>query len=237
MPLQLIEQHRRELADIGLLLTADLAAQWTRVPVGADVAVMRSQVMDLTMDLTDYYGTMAAGAGADWYDEMRATSGVRSRYTARPVVPLVREQVEGNVGYAIGPLVQSEPNVAAAMSRLDGALQRLVTNAERETILTNAERDPGRPRWYRYASANACAFCAMLASRGAAYRSEASSGFDAHDHCGCFPVPVFPGQRVENPHIHDFMDDYMTGRDAARKAGDLSTKSILAEMRARTGRR
>lgn len=238
MSLPLIDAHRDELADIGTLLSADLAAGWPLVAVGASEAVIRSELFELTMDLGDYYGSMAAGAGADWYEELRAESGARGRYVAAPVVALVREQIDGIVGYAAGPLLGAEPAPAAALSRLDGGLQRVVTNAERETVLGAVERDTARPRWYRYASANACSFCAMIASRGATYRSEDSGGFKSHDHCGCFPVPLWPGQQIETPHINQFMEDYFAGRKAARRSGEpLTTKSILKHMRATTGRK
>ncbi len=78
----------------------------------------------------------------------------------------------------------------------------------------------------------------MLASRGASYRTEETASFDPHDHCRCFPVPLWPGQQIETPHINQFMEDYFAGRDAARKSGEpLTTKSILRHIRATTGRK
>jgi len=44
----------------------------------------------------------------------------------------------------------------------------------------------------RVASANSCAFCAMLASRGPVYKEE-TVDFEAHDHCTCGSEPVYEG--------------------------------------------
>ena len=42
----------------------------------------------------------------------------------------------------------------------------------------------------RVTSGNACAFCSMLASRGAVY-SQRGASFEAHDGCSCSPEPVW----------------------------------------------
>lgn len=45
-------------------------------------------------------------------------------------------------------------------------------------------------RWKRVLSANPCAFCRMLAGRGAVY-SEGTASFLSHDHCSCTAEPEF----------------------------------------------
>ena len=51
----------------------------------------------------------------------------------------------------------------------------MVANAARDTITTAALADDGANGWARHASANACAFCAMLATRGAVYKTQAGA--------------------------------------------------------------
>lgn len=77
-----------------------------------------------------------------------------------------------------------------------GAASTLVLTGGRQTILQTIARDPARPRWQRATSGRPCAFCAMLASRGPAFRSEASADFQAHDHCSCTPEPAYAGSRL-----------------------------------------
>ncbi|WP_100454900.1 VG15 protein [Mycobacteroides abscessus] len=66
-------------------------------------------------------------------------------------------------------LTQGKP-----IEALQGSATRSVFDQSRRTISDNVEREPGA-RWARYASANACNFCKMLATRGAVYTSEASA--------------------------------------------------------------
>ena len=88
-------------------------------------------------------------------------------------MPVNALQIATNVGWSVAPLFgQSAPDLA--LKRLGGVTQRLVANADRATILGNVKRDPARPRWYRGSSSSCCAFCDMVAGRGAVYRSEES---------------------------------------------------------------
>jgi hypothetical protein len=80
--------------------------------------------------------------------------------------------------------------------RLAGSATSLALGGGRNTILGAISADPARPRWQRVTSGNACAFCAMLASRGAAFGSERGADFQAHDHCSCSAEPAFAGSRL-----------------------------------------
>lgn len=77
-----------------------------------------------------------------------------------------------------------------AESRVAGAAMRHTLNAGRETITSSIRADRRALGYQRIASGNACAFCSMLADRGAVY-GENSASFEAHDRCGCTAEPVF----------------------------------------------
>ncbi|ORA23409.1 hypothetical protein [Mycobacterium aquaticum] len=66
-------------------------------------------------------------------------------------------------------LLQAKPIPA-----LQGSAMRAVFDGSRDTIIHNVDREKGA-RWARHASANACAFCRMLATRRAVYTSEAAA--------------------------------------------------------------
>ena len=102
----------------------------------------------------------------------------------------VFEQADSSARWAVfgaGDTFEGE-----ALHRLQGALTRLVLQPYRETVL-NAARDHGRytrTAVARVPEAGACAFCRMLASRGAVYGSAESAqstkdGRRFHDHCRC----------------------------------------------------
>lgn len=79
-------------------------------------------------------------------------------------------------------------SIGAARSAAAG--MRYALDAGRETILTTVAGDDEAVGWARAASGRACAFCAMLASRGPVYREE-TVAFKTHDHCSCTVEPVY----------------------------------------------
>jgi hypothetical protein len=141
----------------------------------------------------------------------------------------------------------SQPTPAVTLERLSGSAKRMVFDASRDTVTTNAIKQD--VKWARYASANACAFCRLMATRGPVYASERSAtkvvgrgpaqitrgtrklGESWHDHCRCLAVPVPVGDVYEPP---DYTEQWQQDYIAARKAGNRDAKSILAHMRANT---
>jgi hypothetical protein len=91
---------------------------------------------------------------------------------------------------SVGMSVEAAREVGFA--RLAMAAGRHVMDGGRQVILGAAEAEP-RIRWRRVAAPSACAFCAMLASRGPVYASE-TVDFQAHDGCACVAEPAFPGE-------------------------------------------
>lgn len=92
---------------------------------------------------------------------------------------------------------------------VSGSISRQVLNGGRTATLTSVAADQQAIGWARLTDGDPCAFCIVLASRGPAYKSEASAGFQAHDNCACIPVAVFsktaawPGQAREFRRLYD----------------------------------
>lgn len=84
------------------------------------------------------------------------------------------EQLEATVRWALFAPTEPGTVVESVQSRLSGSTQRYVSNSARETLEVNADLEG--VRWARHASVNACAFCRMLATRGAVYTSEEAAG-------------------------------------------------------------
>jgi hypothetical protein len=76
-------------------------------------------------------------------------------------------------------------------STASGIVDQAATQAANDVIDFAVEKDKRAKRWARKTSGDPCAFCAMLASRGFVYRSEASAGFKAHPNCHCTAVVRF----------------------------------------------
>gem|GEM_PF-1972578 len=232
MPEALVRQHSLELdaivaaaiEDALSALSAQDANDLNPDEYQADIAAILYE-----------YAQMAGGAGADFYSELRAEAGLRG-FQPKIVTGLNSPAVKAVARWSIGPMYGAEPNAYAARSRLEGGIQRLVADADRKTVAANVERDPARARWYRATSAKACAFCAMLATRGAIYRSS-ESALRSHNHCRCLAVPIF-GDKYKLPsHYATFAAEYDAARKAVTQAGGNATaKNILAAWRAATER-
>ncbi|MFJ5924816.1 hypothetical protein ACIQF6_19660 [Kitasatospora sp. NPDC092948] len=72
-----------------------------------------------------------------------------------------------------------------------GAGGMLVQDGGRDMIHNALQNDPGAIGYYRKTDASPCYFCALMASRGAVYKSKRTAAFGAHPHCHCQAVPIF----------------------------------------------
>lgn len=106
-----------------------------------------------------------------------------------------------------------EAAMQAAFVRTSGAVSRHILNGGRETIVGSVQQDDHARGWARITDADPCAFCLVLASRGAVYKTEETADFQAHDHCGCAAEPFYEGSKP--PRADEFLKIY----DAAQRYG------------------
>ncbi|SKI75717.1 VG15 protein [Mycobacteroides abscessus] len=151
----------------GLLaaLGAEQAANLARLLANTDRLDQRELLTFITdaypEAITPFLGA-AAVLTAQWYDEQPTTS----TYTAQPgdLTPAAQLAISGRWA-----MLQPAP-----IDALTGSAARALFNASRDTVLANVTAEPGA-RWARHASANACSFCRLMATRGAVYTSAASA--------------------------------------------------------------
>jgi len=103
---------------------------------------------------------------------MLVTGPARIRAASARGVPIARAVV----------LAQTASARAAARHSLAGG---------RDTIEQTVAADRQALGVARSTSGSPCHFCAMLASRGPVYKSEATAGLRPHDGCHCQPEPVY----------------------------------------------
>lgn len=139
----------------------------------ADAAVRA--LLELCPKLVDYYGTMAATLASDWYDVARLDAGLADDFEPVLAEPPPTSRVDALVRWGSGPLYGGA-GVDAAGALLAGGMAKLIVNMHRDTIVESSRMDEAAAGWARHASANACAFCRMLATRGAVYWSKESAG-------------------------------------------------------------
>jgi hypothetical protein len=146
----------------------------------------------------------SATIAASYYELFRAVdapkgaagAATRVALAAAPSAEQIRAAVSATARAGVFRALRAGKPYDVAMQNglveVSGAVSRLALNGGRDTIEQAVMRDPQALGWARVASANACAFCAMLASRGPVYKEE-SVDFEAHDHCTCGSEPVYEG--------------------------------------------
>lgn len=192
-PTDLVQAHRDEIDELYLLASLDLEAIWRELTPASPRAV-RDALSATLPELADLYGSAAGALGADWYDEMREVAGAPGTFRAATAALPEAGQLNALAGWATQPLFTEVPDYSAALARVDGGLQRLIANVDRDTVRDSLRRDPKGEGWSRRNSGKSCDFCTMLVARGAVY-SKHTADFPAHDRCKCFAVPVWGPER------------------------------------------
>lgn len=151
-------------------------------------------LLDLLPAIVDTWALAAGSFTADWYDDQRDEAEVKGRF--RALVPNLGDLgAEQLARWGAAPIDLDTPDLNLVRSRIEGGLQRRVTNASRTTVMTSAIEDPQARGWQRVARSGGCAFCVMLASRGAVY-TEKSADFGSHDYCHCSAAPAWGGREL-----------------------------------------
>jgi hypothetical protein len=220
------QNHQRALDDLTTLAIRDLLAVWATLDTADALATSRA-LQDALPDLVNTYGAVAATLAADFYEDLRADA-VGGSFSAVLAAPS-SERTLAMSRWAAGALFSQTPDAALTLSRLSGGVQRGVAGADRDTIAASVGADPLGPRYARHASGNACAFCALVATRGPVYRSESTAGGKYHDHCHCVAVPVWPGQA---PYAAKWDKAYRDATKATTASGEpIDLNKVLAHMR------
>lgn len=115
----------------------------------------------------------------------------------------------------------------AARTKFEGIVSRQILMGGRLTIAASTGADRRARGWRRVTDGDPCAFCALMASRGPAYRSMSSAGTQYHGHCGCTAEPVY-GDWVPNEAEQGFIDAY-------RGSSGKTLRSVTQSMRANGG--
>jgi hypothetical protein len=173
---------RKAQAGIRRLVERDLANFWSHL----DLSKPERALLHYVPLLVQRHGESAAALAADWYDEVRAASGVPGRFRAVMADSPYLDGVDGTAHRAVGGLFTDHPETT--LTTLTATAPKYVLGAGRQTILTSAARDPRASGWQRVGSGSSCRFCTMLIGRGAVYRDR-TAHFAAHKACDCAAVP------------------------------------------------
>ena len=194
--------------------------------------------------LIEQYGTPAASLASEVFAQECAELGIAPKLSTVNIVEYKRAAARG--GWAL-----TQANVYGNIALI---IDELVKQPYRDTIIQSSNRSG--IRWVRVPRGEkTCAFCMLLASRGAPslldgsnwqeqrYRTMESAIFKKgtnekfHGDCDCEPVPV--RGPADLPNTYDFERAYRKYRGAFSAAKEKtgkkspSLKDVLAQLRAR----
>jgi hypothetical protein len=202
-----------EVANFQRLIASLAGAAIGQVAGLLDSTSDSSLLLEAYPQVIDPFISGASTLAAEWYGSLAPESTFPVEVAPAPPVAALKS----NVGWALTQL-----DVRGALS---GSAERHVFTATRDTVLHNAKRE--RVKFARYASANACPWCRVLATREAAYHT-ADSAVKGHDNCHCIAVPVRDGDSYTPPdYVAQWTDEYNAARDSV--GGNLN--DIVNHMR------
>lgn len=220
------DRHDKELAALTKMASQDLVKLINKYP-SAGV----EDIQLFMKGLSDKYGKQAAASA------FQAIRNSREAYDLwdlleLPVVmdPATAEQVHAATAWALQTKkIPGGASGAESLHRLVGVLARLVNQPARDTVRESALR--AGVAWARVPTAKACAFCLMLASRGAVYESksvalEASGrrgsrpeGASYHDNCNCRAIESYSDADLPQI-VRDLEDEWYEVTDKAIGSGE-----------------
>lgn len=175
-----VVEVRTALQQLTTLAGRELDQFWNALFSSLSPNDFRDELVRFFPELVTAYGDTAGVIGADWYDEVRRAQrqGVSAQqFRAVIAMPAPTEQSIASAKWALGSLFDEQADSLLTLSKLQGTLQRLVSQPFRDSIWYAAASDPVRTGVLRMPSGReTCKFCVMIASRGPVY-SVSASGF------------------------------------------------------------
>lgn len=207
------------------------------------VAVAYEVIRRLTAAFLQEHAELAGAKVVPKLAELDFIAGTRSLHITGPVAFKQHMTVSGG----------DELASRAVMSRrMSGAVQRQTMDADRDTTHLTIDANDDIVGWRRVSDGDPCAWCAMLISRGAVYKSRSSAtrvvgrrgnargtgpearalGQSYHDNDGCTAVPLYahedePAEVDDLYHHWNKVTAGLSGREALnawRRSWEANTK-------------
>lgn len=168
------------------------------LPAGTAGEEIRDLLLDLMPELLSEVLLQVAFDAVSYYETQRSKFPDLAPLPdlLEPTVEVDQESLEGSIRWSVSPLFEDTENgQELTLKNLSKVMDRLIREQETNTIFEEIARDNEPVGYFRVPEVDACAFCIMLASRGAVYESAETAGEvkDFHDWCRCEVGVLFPG--------------------------------------------
>lgn len=220
--LQSVDRVRRSLNGLSAEARTALEEIWAQF--GTDRVFASQALVDLWLSLIETYGNMAASMGAAQFEAWAVELGLTPR--VQPVAGVDPERATARLRWAL--------STPAQLGNAVVLLDELVKQPFRSVIQKSA--GPSGGAWARVPTgAETCAFCLMLASRGAVYQTAHTAGQDRKYHGDCDCIPTLVRGPEDFPQGYDPVALFDIYSEGAYQADSGQPKPILAAMRQITG--
>jgi len=198
--IRLAREHQAIISDAATLAVRETQAALTlasELKSGVGYGVLREAIPEILTTYSAVVGTV----DEVYYTNLREQAGITSRFTASAKPVDWAEIAEPISGFAIARTIEQKP-LSATVSLIGGSVSAQLFNYSRENVAYNSSRDPSPTEYRRITRPKACDFCLYMATgfKGDGSNSEYKN---FHDSCGCIDVPVFAGQRFEEPEYYN----------------------------------
>lgn len=126
-------------------------------------------------ELFNPYAVATSEVSASFYEEVRDLSGVGGSFMADTLSGVETDRWNSLVGAGTQPRMFEHAASGLMFEFLSGGLTSILSAMAADTIYGNAQNERVTVGFQRVPKPGCCGFCGMLASRGAAYSSEAAA--------------------------------------------------------------
>lgn len=180
-----------------------------------------------TVPLVGGFYRLSASVASDYYQAFRRAEKIPGNPTPR-LGAIDEDRVTAGL-HVTGRIMTrkallagqpAEKAMQTALVRTSGSVTRHVLQGGRDTVILSTAEDRQAEGWQRVTKGKACAFCAMLASRGGVYKGPDTAAFETHLHCNCGVEPVYLDSKMP-PDSRRYRDLYNQAVREAKQAGEL----------------
>jgi len=174
IPLSVVNGYDLTLDSLSTAALADLRALLSSLQ---DLSPERSKAVlfEAFPELFNPYAAASSAVSASFYEEVRNLAGVSGSFAAGTLDSVETDRWGALVGAGTRPRMLEQGASNLMFQFLAGGLTSILTTIAADTIVGNAAIDPAPMGYQRVPKPGCCAFCGMLASRGASETTSYSS--------------------------------------------------------------